>query len=138
MHLGEKRATKLTAKYDGPVFVTHFPFALRHFYDKKCVEDPTFTCTFDLLGHGNYGEISSGFEGEYRAKILEEQMQEKKLRKDNNQTLQWYYKLQSFGSVPHAGFSIGLERITCWLTKTENISDTIGFPRRIIGNDINY
>ena len=137
-HLREKRGAVLTKKLNSPVFVTEFPFELRHFYDKKCLDDPTYTLTFDLIGHGSYGEIASGSEREYRVEVIEEQMHEKKLRKDNNQTLQWYYKLQGFGSVPHAGFSIGLERLTSWLTQTENITDTVGFPRRLKGNDINY
>ena len=137
-HLREKRGALLTAKYDGPVFITEFPFELRHFYDRKSTKDPTYTFTFDLLGHGNFGEIASGSEREYKAETIEEQMHEKKLRKDNNQTLQWYYKLQQFGSVPHAGFTLGIERLTTWLTQTENIADTIGFPRKVIGNDINY
>ena len=137
-HLRERRGKILTVKYDSPVFVTDFPFALRHFYDKKNPQDPSYTLTFDLIGHGTCGEIASGSEREFRADIVNEQMKEKKLRKDNNQTLQWYYKLQRFGSVPHSGFSIGLERLTAWLTKTENITDIVAFPRRIVGNEISY
>jgi asparaginyl-tRNA synthetase len=137
-HLREKRGEYLTSLHDSPVFVTEFPFMTRHFYDKKHSENEIYTYTFDLIGHGGYGEIASGSEREYRADIVEAQMHEKKLRKDNNQTLQWYYKQQRFGSVPHAGFSIGLERMTAWLTQTGNIADIVGFPRRIVGNDINY
>ena len=137
-HLREKRGSILTQKCDCPIFLTEFPFSLRHFYDKKCSEDPTYTNSFDLIGHGSFGEIASGSEKEYRAEVIEEQMHEKKLRKDNNQTLQWYYKLQRFGSIPHAGFSIGLERLTSWLTRTEDITDVVAFPRKIKGNDINY
>lgn len=137
-HLREKRGDILTTEHNGPVFITHWPFAARHFFDKKNPDDPNFTLSFDLVGHGFYGEIASGSEREFRADIIEERLKEKRLRKDNNQTLQWYYKLQRFGSVPHAGFSIGMERLTAWLTKTENIADVVAFPRRMVGNDINY
>ncbi len=137
-HLREKRGSYLTNKYNSPVFLTEFPFSLRHFYDKKCNDDPIYTNTFDLIAHGHYGEIASGSEKEYRAEIIEQQMYEKQLRKDNNKTLQWYYMHQRFGSVPHTGFSIGIERLTSWLTQTENITDVVAFPRRIVGREINY
>ncbi|MHA2363180.1 MAG: amino acid--tRNA ligase-related protein [Candidatus Hodarchaeales archaeon] len=146
-HVRERLGKLITAKYKKPVFISHWPFTKRRFYAKKCIDaecsqckesDPVCTHTFDLIAPGGYGEISSGGEREFHEKLLINQIKEKKLRKENNLTLDWYTKFQRFGSLPHAGFSIGLERLTAWLTKTEHINETIAFPRRKIGTDIYY
>ena len=137
-HIRERRGNILTSKYQSPIFVYEFPYEKRHFYDKKCPVDNKYTHSFDLIGHNGYGEIASGGEREYKAEIVEKQIKEKRFRLENNHTLHWYHASKKYGSVPHAGFSIGLERLTSWITQTDHISNTIGFPRRIIGTDLQY
>lgn len=137
-HLREKRGNILTSEFNSPVFVYEFPFSLRHFYSKKCPENHEYTHTFDLIGHDGIGEIASGGEREFRSEIIEKQIREKKFRLESNHTLLWYRNFKKYGSVPHAGFSLGLERITAWLTRTDHINKTIGFPRRLVGNNIEY
>lgn len=137
-HFRERLGDILTAQDNKPLFITHWPTSNRPFYAKKCPVREKFSHTYDLIAPGRFGELGAGGEREFREDKIIQQIKDKRLRKDNNKTLNWYTQFQKYGSQPHAGFSIGLERTTAWLTKSQHINTLVGFPRRIKGTNLVY
>lgn len=136
-HFLERRGKYLTRGSAKPLFITHFPFKLKHFFDMRSPDDFALTQTFDLLATEGFGELVSGGEREYRYHQLVSQVKEKRLRVYVD-TLPWHTRLRQCGSVPHAGFSLGLDRLVAWLTHTPDISDVVPFPRRLSGTGVDY
>jgi asparaginyl-tRNA synthetase len=114
-----------------PVFVTDWPTSLKSFYMRQNETDPDTVAAVDLLVPG-LGELIGGSVREERLEVLEKKMDSLGLLK-GNQHYQWYLDLRRYGTVPHAGFGLGLERMLMFLTNTKNIRDTIPFPR-YVGN----
>ncbi|SFM50101.1 asparagine--tRNA ligase [Thermodesulforhabdus norvegica] len=110
--------------FNGPVAVIHFPRDIKPFY-MKVNDDGRTVAAMDVLVAG-VGEIIGGSEREYRYELLLEQM---KLKGMNPEAYEWYLDLRKYGSVPHAGFGLGLERLIQFLTGVPNIRETIPFPR---------
>lgn len=110
--------------FQGPVFVTHYPVELKPFYMYLDDDQRTVAC-FDLL-FPRLGEIIGGSQREHRLDVLIAQMEQKDMSLED---LEWYLDLRRFGSVPHGGFGLGLDRLLMWITDTKNIRDTIPFPR---------
>jgi asparaginyl-tRNA synthetase len=126
--LGYEQEKMLTVHYDRPFFVTGYPKRAKAFYHKPDPTNPELTLSVDMLAPEGYGEITGGGQriDDYNmllARIREEGLDEK--------SYAWYLDLRKFGSVPHSGFGMGLERVISWMLKLEHIRDAIAFPRLI-------
>jgi len=119
---------KLAMKFDVPFFVTHFPLGIKAFYHKPDPERPKVTLSVDLLAPEGYGEIIGSGQRIHDLDELMKRIEEEKL---DPKDYQWYVDLRKFGSVPHAGFGLGLERTIMWICKLKHIRDAIAFPRLI-------
>lgn len=126
--LGGDDETMLTKKYDKPIFVEKYPAAVKAFYMKRDPKDQTRALCVDLLAPEGYGEIIGGSQREDNYDTLLERIKEHKLPLD---AFQWYLDLRKYGSVPHSGFGVGLERVVAWICGLEHIRSTIPFPRTI-------
>jgi asparaginyl-tRNA synthetase len=126
--LGAPEERAVTADEVLPTFITNFPKECKAFYMKEDTEDPrTYKCA-DLLAPEGYGEIIGGSERETDlAKILE-RLESQCVPTDS---YQWYLDLRKYGSVPHSGFGLGVERVVRWVCKMEHIRDAIPFPRTV-------
>ncbi len=124
--LGGDDETLLMEKMDQPLFITHYPAKVKAFYMQPDKSDPTLALCNDLLVPEGYGEIIGGSERIWDAKLLEKRLKEYKLKKKD---FEWYLDLRRYGSVPHAGFGVGLERTIAWLCGLDHVRETIPFPR---------
>jgi asparaginyl-tRNA synthetase len=122
----DKDEKKLIEDLGGkPVFLTSFPRELKAFYMRPDPEDPKVVLAADLLVPG-VGEIIGGSERIYDMKELLKSIEIFKLDK---KCYEWYIDLRRYGTVPHSGFGLGIERLVMWITGAEHIMDTIPFPR---------
>jgi len=126
--LGADDETLLTKQYDRPIFVTHYPAAVKAFYMKPDEADPTRVLNADLLAPEGYGEIIGGSQREDNYDRLLAKIKEHGYAVED---WQWYLDLRRYGSVPHSGFGYGLERIVAWVCGLEHVRETIPFPRLI-------
>ncbi|MEM0449222.1 MAG: asparagine--tRNA ligase [Methanomassiliicoccales archaeon] len=126
--LGAPEERAFTADEKVPVFITNFPKEIKAFYMKEDPQDPRTVKCSDLLAPEGYGEIIGGSE---RETDLEKLIQ--RLQQDNIpiEAYQWYLDLRRFGSVPHSGFGLGVERVVRWICKLEHIRDAVPFPRTV-------
>ena len=118
----------LTEKFEKPFFLTHFPKGIKAFYHKPDPKKPEVTLSVDLLAPEKYGEITGGGQ---RIDDYEELMKRIKEEKLDSKAYEWYLELRKYGTVPHAGFGLGIERLVAWICKLEHIRDAIAFPRLI-------
>jgi asparaginyl-tRNA synthetase len=123
---GNDDETMLMNYYKVPVFVTHYPAAVKAFYVKRDQKDETRALSADLLAPEGYGEIIGGGEREADYDTLVTRIKEHGY---DQKDYDWYLDLRKFGSVPHSGFGLGLERILAWVCKLEHVRETIPFPR---------
>ncbi|MBU0612855.1 asparagine--tRNA ligase [Patescibacteria group bacterium] len=124
--LGADDETMLMKEFDQPVFVTHYPTKIKAFYMQPDPENPNQVLCDDLLAPEGYGEIIGGSERIWDLKLLEQRIKEHKL---SQKDFEWYVDLRRYGSVPHAGFGIGLERTVAWICGLDHVRETIPFPR---------
>ena len=124
--LGGSDETVLTRLFDLPIMVYDWPHEVKAFYMKRNPEDPRFARGVDVLAPEGYGEIVGGGERETSEEWLTEKIKEHGLPMD---VFQWYLDLRRYGSVPHSGFGLGLERLVAWICKLEHVRETIPFPR---------
>ena len=133
---GAPHETALGEEFGKPVFVHHFPSKIKAFYFKNA-DDPNgegvdhdgkYALGADLIAPFGYGEIIGGGQREDKVEILERRIQEHGL---NLKDYQWYLDLRRYGSAPHAGFGLGVERTVAWVTGVEHVRETIPFPRMI-------
>jgi asparaginyl-tRNA synthetase len=124
--LGADDETLLTQQYDKPIFVHHYPVAIKAFYMKPDPQDPTRVLNDDLLAPEGYGEIIGGSQRIDDLALLEERIKEHGLPKE---AFEWYLDIRRYGSVPHSGFGIGLERTVAWICKLPHVRETIPFAR---------
>jgi asparaginyl-tRNA synthetase len=126
--LGYEQEKLLTEHFDRPFFVTGYPKKAKAFYHKPVPTRPDVTLSVDMLAPEGYGEITGGGQRieEYDALIA--RMREEGL---DPKSYGWYLDLRKFGSVPHSGFGMGLERLVSWVCKLDHIRDAIAFPRLI-------
>ena len=124
--LGGSDETIIARLFDRPVFVTHYPRGCKAFYMKVNAADSTRVNNFDLLAPEGYGEIIGGSQREDDLDVLLHRMAEQGLKPDD---YHWYLDLRRYGSVPHGGFGLGVERTLCWLCGLEHIREAIPFAR---------
>ncbi|MFA5030297.1 MAG: asparagine--tRNA ligase [Patescibacteria group bacterium] len=125
---GNDDETILMQKYDVPVFVTQYPLAIKAFYMKPDPENPEYALCSDLLLPEGYGEVSGGSQRIDDLTLLKKKIKEHKLLEKD---FDWYLDLRRYGSVPHSGFGIGLERLVAFFCGLAHIRETIPFPRLI-------
>jgi asparaginyl-tRNA synthetase len=120
---------KLMNHFKTPVVVTNYPLEIMAFYKPQDKEDPKTALCFDMLAPEGYGEIIGGSQRSIDIAAMTERL---KQMGENVQNYQWYFDLRRYGSVPHAGYGLGVERLIAWICKAENIKDTIPFPRTLL------
>ena len=126
--LGADDETMLTADSDTPIFVEKWPQEIKAFYMKSDTEQEDLVLCADMIATEGFGEIIGGSERETDYEVLLSRMKEAKLPVE---PFQWYLDLRKYGSVPHSGFGIGLERLVAWMTGIRHVRETIPFPRMI-------
>ena len=126
--LGADEERALTMEYEEPFFVVGFPEKTKAFYHKNDPLRPEITLSADLLAPEGYGEIIGGGERIDNVKDLVDKIKRFGL---NPKDYQWYIDLRRLGSVPHAGFGLGIDRVVMWLCGLNHIVDAIPFPRTI-------
>ncbi|MCL5013507.1 MAG: asparagine--tRNA ligase [Firmicutes bacterium] len=126
--LGAPHETALAEMFDRPVFVTHYPTALKAFYMQPDSNNPLVALAADLLAPEGYGEIIGGSQRIHDPDLLQERMRRNHLDSD---VYGWYIDLRRYGSVPHSGFGMGLERVVAWICGLDHVRETIPFPRTL-------
>ncbi|QDU67292.1 asparagine--tRNA ligase [Engelhardtia mirabilis] len=124
--LGAPDETILSNMYDRPLMITHYPAEVKSFYMKRDPEDPSKALCVDVLGTEGVGEMIGGSQREDDLDTLLERIREHDLPE---QYFQWYLDLRRYGSVPHSGFGLGLERTVAWICGIEHVREAIPFPR---------
>jgi asparaginyl-tRNA synthetase len=125
---GGDEETILSSAYDRPVMVHRYPAAMKAFYMQPDAERPELALGFDMLAPEGYGEIIGGGQRVHDYDLLLKRLREHNLPEES---FQWYLDLRRYGSVPHSGFGLGLERTVAWICGTEHIREVIPFPRMI-------
>ena len=120
--------TIISEQYDRPVMVHRWPADIKAFYMKRDIEDNKLALGVDMLAPEGYGEIIGGGQREDDLNILEKRIEKHGLNKED---FKWYLDLRKYGSVPHSGFGLGIERTVAWITGIKHIRETIPFPRTI-------
>ncbi|HEX2985146.1 MAG TPA: asparagine--tRNA ligase, partial [Ignavibacteriales bacterium] len=129
--LGATDETVISSQYDRPVMVHRYPSEVKAFYMKRDPENQKFALAVDVLAPEGYGEIIGGSQREDDLNLLLERIHEHKLPQE---AFEWYLDLRRFGSVPHAGFGLGIERTVTWICGLDHVRETIPFPRMIYRN----
>jgi asparaginyl-tRNA synthetase len=109
--LGADEETTVSEAFEKPVFVTHYPASIKAFYMKRDPGDPRLALAVDLLAPEGYGEVIGGGQ------------------REDSEPLEWYLDLRRYGSVPHSGFGLGIERTLAWITGIHHVREAIPFPR---------
>ncbi len=125
---GSPHETALTQSFDRPIMIHRYPTAVKAFYMK---EDPTNAARalcVDVLAPEGYGEIIGGAQREDSEDVLLSKIAEHGLDRSD---FEWFLDLRRYGSVPHGGFGLGLERLVCWISGIRHIRETVPFPRMI-------
>ena len=125
---GAPDETYLSNQFGSPVFVHHFPTAIKGFYFEIDPERPECALGIDLLAPEGYGEIIGGGERAASLEYLEKQLEAHNLPRES---FEWYLDLRRYGSVPHSGFGMGIERTVAWMCGIEHVRETIPFPRML-------
>jgi asparaginyl-tRNA synthetase len=128
MDFGSPHETALTQRFNKPVFVYGYPTAVKAFYMEPWPGRPEVCKSVDLLAPEGYGEIIGGSERISSYDLLRQRLHEHNLPEE---AFQWYLDLRKYGSVPHSGFGLGVERTVSWLTGISHIRETIAYPRTI-------
>jgi asparaginyl-tRNA synthetase len=129
--LGAPDETTISEQFDKPVMVHRYPSDIKAFYMKRDPENPKVALAVDVLAPEGYGEIIGGSQREDNLDLLLERINEHKLPQNY---FEWYLDLRRFGSVPHSGFGLGLERTVSWICGIEHLREAIPFPRMIYRN----
>jgi asparaginyl-tRNA synthetase len=120
--------TILSSGYDRPVMVHRYPAAVKAFYMKPDPERPELALGVDILAPEGYGEIVGGGERLADLALLLQRIKEHDLPQE---AFEWYLDLRRYGSVPHGGFGMGVERVVAWICGLEHVRETIPYPRML-------
>ena len=120
--------TILSEKYDAPVIVHRYPSEVKAFYMQPDPERPEVALCLDVLAPEGYGEIIGGGARIHDYDLLMRRIGEHRL---DEESFRWYLDLRKYGTVPHAGFGMGIERVVAWICKLTHLRETIAFPRTL-------
>ncbi|MBU5265443.1 asparagine--tRNA ligase [Virgibacillus proomii] len=123
---GAPHETAIAENYDKPVFITNYPKDVKAFYMKPHPKRDDVVLCADLIAPEGYGEIIGGSQRIDDLELMKQRYEEHGLTKE---AYQWYLELRKYGSVPHSGFGIGLERTVAWISGVDHVRETIPFPR---------
>ncbi len=126
---GAPDETLVSEDYSTPVIITHYPTAVKAFYMKRDATNPDVVMAMDVIAPEGYGEIIGGSQREEDIDVLRGRIEHEKLPME---VFEWYLDLRRYGSVPHSGFGMGLERMVAWICGLEHIREAIPFPRTIL------
>ena len=125
---GAPHETLLGERYDRPVVIERYPTAVKAFYMEPVPGDPTRVLCDDMIAPEGYGEIIGGSQRIHDLALLEQRIAEHDLPRE---AFDWYLDLRRYGSVPHSGFGLGLERTLAWITGVHHLREVIPFPRML-------
>ncbi len=125
---GAPDETALGESFEKPVMVTNFPAGIKAFYMKRDPEDPRTALCLDVLAPEGYGEIIGGSQREDDIEALQERIREHNLPEES---FRWFVDIRRYGSFPHSGFGLGLERTLAWIAGIEHVRECIPFPRML-------
>ncbi len=125
---GAPDETAISGRFDTPVFVTNYPAAVKAFYMEPDPADERLCLSCDCLAPEGYGEIIGGGQRMTSLDLLTQRVDEHGLRQED---FEWYKDLRRYGSVPHSGFGIGVERTLAWIAGLDHVRETIPFPRML-------
>jgi asparaginyl-tRNA synthetase len=126
MDFGSPHETELTRRYDRPILCYGYPAEIKAFYMKRDPKNLKVSRNVDVLAPEGYGEIIGGGQREDDLAVLESAIDQHGLPQS---AFQWYLDLRRYGSVPHGGFGLGVERTLAWLCGLHHVRETIPFPR---------
>jgi asparaginyl-tRNA synthetase len=124
--IGGDEETLISREFDRPVIINRYPAAIKAFYMKRDPQDPKLALAMDVIGPEGYGEIIGGSVREEDYETLLARIKEQNLPVE---AFDWYLDLRKYGSVPHAGFGMGIERFIAWICGVPHLRETIPFPR---------
>jgi asparaginyl-tRNA synthetase len=125
---GSPDETALSEHFNGPVAVTGYPSAIKAFYFKPAPGRPEVSLSVDILAPEGYGEIIGGGQRLDDYDLLLKRIEEHQLPRE---AFEWYLDLRRFGSVPHSGFGMGIERVVSWICGLEHLREAIPYPRML-------
>ncbi|MBV8820538.1 MAG: asparagine--tRNA ligase, partial [Acidobacteriaceae bacterium] len=125
---GNADETLLTADYDRPVMVERYPSEIKAFYFQPDQQRPEVALGVDIIAPEGYGEIVGGGQRIHDLDLLERRLAEHNLPRE---AFEWYLDLRRFGTVPHGGFGMGVERFVAWMCGLEHVRETIPYPRML-------
>ena len=123
---GNDDETLLMNHYEQPIFITHYPAKIKAFYAKRDPQNQKYALAADLLAPEGFGEIIGGGQREHDYQTLLNRIKEHKYEIAD---YEWYLDLRKYGSVPHSGFGVGIERLVAWICKLDHVRESIPFPR---------
>jgi asparaginyl-tRNA synthetase len=126
--IGGDEETLISNQFERPVLIHRYPAAIKAFYMQPDAQRPDLALAFDMIAPEGYGEIIGGSQRIHDYDLLVKRLREYNLPEE---AFQWYLDLRRYGSVPHSGFGLGLERTVAWICGTEHIREVIPFPRMI-------
>ncbi len=126
--LGGTDETIVSSRFNKPVAITHYPTKIKAFYMQPDAMDPEKALCVDFIAPEGYGEIIGGSQRIHDLELLEQRIRAHGL---SEEAFRWYLDLRRFGSVPHSGFGLGIERTVAWICKLPHIRETIPFPRML-------
>jgi asparaginyl-tRNA synthetase len=126
--LGGDEETTISNAFDRPVMIHRYPLECKAFYMKADPQDPRVALCMDMLAPEGYGEIIGGGQREDDLGTLEHKIEAHQLPRE---AFSWYLDLRRYGSVPHAGFGMGIERLVAWVCGLHHVRETIPFPRML-------
>ena len=127
--LRTKEEEKIAEHFKVPVVVTHYPTEIMGFYKPPSEENPKEALCFDMLAPEGYCEIIGGSE---RSLLVEDMKRRLEADGEDPENYSWYFALRRYGSVPHSGYGLGVERVVQWMCGLDNIKDAIPFPRTML------
>jgi asparaginyl-tRNA synthetase len=125
---GSPDETWLSSQFDRPVMVHRYPADVKAFYMEPDPADPRFALCVDVLAPEGYGEVIGGSQRVSSLELLTQRVEQHHLPKE---AFEWYLDLRRYGSVPHAGFGMGIERVVAWVCNLDHVRETIPFPRTL-------
>ncbi len=126
--LGGEDETVLAEHFDQPVLISHFPAAIKAFYMEPDADDPKLALGLDIIAPEGYGEIIGGSQRIHDHDFLLERIKEHDLPLE---AFKWYLDVRKYGTCPHSGFGMGVERFVAWMTGVKHLRETIPYPRML-------